>query len=71
MYKVKEYFTDLQDNNYAYNPGDVFPREGMKVSKKRFAELAGTENKRGIALIEEVKKDVDADGDMPRTEELV
>lgn len=71
MYKVKEYFTDLQDNNYAYNPGDIFPREGMKVSKKRFAELAGTENKRGIALIEEVKKDVDADGDMSGTEELV
>lgn len=71
MYKVKEYFTDLQDNNYAYNPGDVFPRKGMKVSKKRLAELAGTENKRGIVLIEEVKKDVDADGDMPRTEELV
>lgn len=71
MYKVKEYFTDLQDNNYAYNPGDVFPRDGMKVSKKRLAELAGTENKRGIILIEEVKKDVDADGDMSRTEELV
>lgn len=71
MYKVKEYFTDLQDNNYAYNPGDVFPREGMKVSKKRLAELAGTENKRGIVLIEEVKKNVNADGDMSRTEELV
>ena len=71
MYKVKEYFTDLQDNNYAYNPGDVFPREGMKVSKKRLAELAGTENKRGIVLIEEVKKNVNADGDMSRAEELV
>lgn len=71
MYKVKEYFTDLQDNNHAYNPGDAFPRKGMKVSKKRLAELAGTENKRGMVLIEEVKEDVNADGDMSRTEELV
>lgn len=55
MYRVIEYFTDLQDNDYPYNAGDIFPREGKTVSKERFAELSGAANKRGIPLIEEVR----------------
>ena len=54
MFKVIKYFTDLQDNRHAYHEGDIFPREGLEVSKKRFAELASDKNKRGIPLIEEV-----------------
>lgn len=54
MYKVVEFFTDLQDNDHPYNVGDVFPRIGMDVSKERIAELSGTSNRRGIVLIEEV-----------------
>lgn len=56
MYRVIEYFTDLHDNGYPYKEGDIFPREGITVSEKRLAQLAGIDNKRGrpvIALVEE------------------
>ena len=56
MYKVIKYFIDLQDNNYPYNAGDTFPRSGLTVSDERLAELAGSENKQGVPLIELVKK---------------
>lgn len=52
MYKAIEHFTDLQDNNYSYNVGDIFPRSGYDVSEERLAELAGSANKRGKAVIE-------------------
>lgn len=55
MYRVIEFFTDLQDGNHAYNVGDAFPREGVTVTADRIKELSGTQNKRGIALIEEVR----------------
>lgn len=61
MYTVIEGFVDLQDKNYPYGIGDKFPRKGKRVSKKRCAELASTENKRGIPLIKEVKKSADRD----------
>ena len=57
MYKVVEYFTDLQDNGYAYSAGDTFPRAGVEVSEERIAELASTANRRGIVLIEAVNED--------------
>lgn len=68
-YKATVYFTDLKDNNYAYNAGDIFPRRGYRVSKKRIAELAGCDNRRGYPVIEEVIED--ANGDMSRNKELV
>lgn len=55
MYRVIKYFTDLQDNDFAYNEGDIFPREGKQVTPDRIKELSGTQNKRGIPLIEEVR----------------
>ena len=55
MYRVIKAFTDLKDNNHAYNVGDVFPRVGVEVTEERIAELAGRHNKRGVALIEKVK----------------
>lgn len=64
MYKTIVFFTDLQDNDHAYNVGDEFPRKGMKVTKKRINELASSKNKRGIPLIEEVKEE-NVDGDLP------
>lgn len=64
MYRVKKQFTDLQDNRYAYHEGDIFPREGLEVSAERLAELAGTKNRRGISLIEEI-----IDEPLPFTEE--
>lgn len=54
MYKVVKHFTDLQDNNFAYNVGDTFPRKGLNVTAERFAELAGKDNKQGTPLIKEV-----------------
>ena len=54
MYKVIKYFTDLQDNNYAYYVGDTFPRNGVEVGAERIAELSSDKNRRGVPLIEEV-----------------
>ncbi len=58
MYRVIKYFTDLQDSEYAYNVGDVFPRQGVAVSGERIAELAGSENKQRTPLIEAVDEPV-------------
>ena len=58
MYKVVVRFMDLQDDNYVYNVGDTFPREGKEVSLARLTELSTTENKRGVVLIEESKEKV-------------
>ena len=54
MYKVIKYFTDLQDNNYAYYVGDIFPRNGVEVGAERVAELSSDKNLQGVPLIEEV-----------------
>lgn len=53
MYKVIRFFTDLQDSNHAYNVGDEYPREGLSPTAERYAELAGSNNKQGTALIKE------------------
>ena len=58
MYKAIEHFTDMQDNNYSYNVGDIFPRSGYDVSKERIAELAGSDNLRGRAVIEIIPDEV-------------
>lgn len=54
VYKVIAYFEDLQDNGRPYNVGDVFPVDGNTVTAERLAELASTQNRRHIPLIEEV-----------------
>lgn len=54
-YKVIRFFTDLQDNDYAYKTGDKFPRDGVQVSPARVAELSGSNNKQGVPLITFVK----------------
>ena len=53
-YKVIAYFEDLQDNRRPYNVGDMFPAEGNTVIAERLAELASTQNRRHIPLIEEI-----------------
>ena len=55
MYKVIKYFTDLQDGNFPYKVGDVFPRDGLTVTEERLAELAGKDNKQGTPLIKQEK----------------
>lgn len=56
MYRVLAKFTDLQDNKYAYKAGDIFPREGLKVSADRINELSTSANRRGIPLIEKIEE---------------
>ncbi len=55
MYRVIKYFTDLQDNNYAYNVGDIFPRKNSEVSEKRIEELSTDKNRQHTPLIEYVE----------------
>ena len=62
QYKVINYFSDLQDNNFAYEVGDEFPRKGLKVSEERISELSGSENlqkKPLIAAVEETETAVE------------
>jgi hypothetical protein len=54
LFKVIKHFTDLQDDNYSYEVGDVFPRDGMNVLPSRINELSGNENRQGVPLIVEV-----------------
>ena len=56
VYKVLDYFTDLQDNSYEYNEGDTYPREGLNPSDDRIHELASDENVRGVPIIEAVEE---------------
>lgn len=55
MYQVIHFFTDLQDSNYPYNVGDIFPRNGMQVSEERLKELSGNINKQHKPLIKKMK----------------
>lgn len=48
-------FKDLEDDNYLYKKGDTYPREGLKPTKKRIAELSSKKNKIREVLIEAVK----------------
>ena len=54
MNKVIKHFTDLQDNNFAYNAGDEYPRKGLSVLPSRIKELASDKNRQGVPLIEEI-----------------
>lgn len=55
-YKTLVFWTDLQDNEHPYHPGDEYPREGLKATKKRINELSGDKNKRGMPLIKAVEE---------------
>lgn len=55
MYRVIRFFTDLHDGNHPYNVGDSFPREGIEVADERIVELASSDNKQGVPLIEAVE----------------
>lgn len=61
MYKVLKDFVDLEDDNYLYHKGDVYPRDGVEVGNERLLELSTKDNKIGEILIEAVdepKKEV-------------
>ena len=65
MYRAITLFTDLQDNNYKYNPGDEYPRVGLKPSKDRIKELLTSNNRRNKPMIIEVEEQIPAE---PQTE---
>ena len=58
MFRVIKYFTDMQDNNFAYDPKDparnTYPRKGLSVLPSRIKELASDKNRQGCPLIEEI-----------------
>ena len=54
MFRVIRHFTDMQDNNFAYQVGDEYPRKGMSVLQSRINELASSKNRQGVPLIEEI-----------------
>lgn len=51
MYEVIYKFADIEDGLHVYEVGDKYPRDGVKVSGRRIAELASTKNKIGRVLI--------------------
>lgn len=57
MYEVIHFFTDLQDNNYPYNVGDIFPHDGLTVSEERLKELSGSNNKQHKPLIRKIEEE--------------
>ena len=57
MYRALEFFTDTQDNDYRYYPGDRFPREGKEVNASRISALSGNSNLRGRPVIIAEKDD--------------
>ncbi len=62
MYRVIKLFTDLQDNNYKYDVGDIYPREGFEVLPSRIKELAGKRNRQGEPLIEIIEEEAPKKG---------
>lgn len=56
-YIVLKRFVDLKDGNHLYKKDDIYPREGIKSTKKRINELSTTNNRRKTILIQEVKED--------------
>ena len=59
MFRVIKHFTDMQDNNFAYDVGDEYPRKGVSVLPSRIKELAGNKNRQGVPLIEEIPEKVE------------
>lgn len=60
MYKVIKMFHDMQDNNYCYEAGREYPREGVTVLPSRIKELASSDNRMREPLIEEVAVETQA-----------
>ena len=59
MYKVIRYFTDMQDNDYAYNVGDTFPHDGRTISQQRINDLVNGNNFQQVPLIKYVPDEVE------------
>lgn len=67
MYKVIKFFTDLQDDNFAYEEGDIFPRAGKEVTQERLDELSSPNNRQNTPLIVAVNKKPAGSKKSPKT----
>lgn len=56
-YRTVTAFMDMKDNGYVYCSDDRYPRDGLEPTQERIEELAGSNNKRGMPLIEAVKEE--------------
>lgn len=54
LYKVITRFKDADDDNYLYEVGDLYPREGYYPTDKRIDELSTTNNRRNVVGIEPI-----------------
>ena len=56
-YRVIYSFKDLEDNEHIYIANkDIYPREGLKPTKKRIKELSSAKNQIGKVLIEKIEE---------------
>ncbi|MDN5612415.1 MAG: hypothetical protein L0G33_02415 [Staphylococcus equorum] len=56
-YEVVHTFTDLQDKEKRYEPGEKYPKPAnKKVSHDRILELSTSDNKQGKVLIKKVEE---------------
>lgn len=55
-YEVIKYFTDLQDNDYEYNVGDIFLRKRLRVTDERLRELSTDKNRQRVPLIKPISE---------------
>ena len=53
-FKVTQAIRDLQDNNFYYAAGDIFPRKGLEVDDERVTELV-----KGGYIVADVEEDAD------------
>ncbi len=67
MYKVIKAFHDMQDNNYFYDNGKTYPRDGLNVLPSRIKELSSNENRMCEPLIEEIKEETEEEKPVRRT----
>lgn len=58
MYESIVEWRDLEDK-HLYHKGDKFPHNGREVSEERIAELSGSQNKAGFAVIKALKAPVE------------
>lgn len=54
LYKVITRFKDADDDNYLYEVGDLYPREGYYPTDKRIDELSTTNNRRNVVGIKPI-----------------
>lgn len=54
---IYERFKDLEDNDYIYKKGEIYPREGLEPTKERIKELSTKKNKIEEILIKKVNKE--------------